>query len=44
MAAFKLLGSIGKAAGEPRLLLLRIFELMDKDMNGMISNEGKKEQ
>jgi len=40
VSVFKLLGTINRAAGEPRLLLLRIFELMDKNMDGRITNEG----
>lgn len=41
VSVFKLLGTVSRAAGEPRLLLLRIFELMDRNMDGRISNEGK---
>jgi len=41
VSVFKLLSTLNRAAGEPRLLLIRIFELMDKNMDGRISNEGK---
>ncbi|CAL8102921.1 unnamed protein product [Orchesella dallaii] len=39
ISVFKLLSTLNRAAGEPRLYLIRIFELMDKNMDGRISNE-----
>ncbi|ODN03582.1 Calmodulin [Orchesella cincta] len=39
ISGFKLMSTLNRAAGEPRLLLIRIFELMDKNMDGRISNE-----